>query len=68
VKRAIDLSEEIGAKGLLGGAYLDLGLFYKARKKTQQARYCISEAIKIFEESEAEVFLKPAKEEMESLK
>jgi len=66
--RAIELLTEIGAKGFLGGAYLDLGLFYKARNKNQQARECISEAIKIFEESEAVEFLKQAREAMESLK
>jgi tetratricopeptide (TPR) repeat protein len=67
LNRAIELSREIGAKGLLGGAYLDLGLFYKARKKTDPARRCISEAIKIFIENEAEVFLKQAKDVLESL-
>jgi class 3 adenylate cyclase/tetratricopeptide (TPR) repeat protein len=65
--KAIEILREIGAKGYLGGAYLDLGLFYKARKKNQQARECISEAIKIFEECEAEVYLKQAKNELESL-
>ena len=64
---AIDLSKEIDAKGLIGRAYLDLGLFYKARKKNQQARECIAEAIKIFKEIGADVFLKQAKAEMEGL-
>jgi class 3 adenylate cyclase/tetratricopeptide (TPR) repeat protein len=66
--KAIELLREIGAKSFLGGAYLDLGLFYKARKKNQQARECISEAIKIFEEREAEEILKQAKEALDSLK
>jgi tetratricopeptide (TPR) repeat protein len=65
--QAIELSREIGAKSLLGGAYLDLGLFYKARKKTQQARECISEAADIFEECEATEYLKQAKEALESV-
>jgi tetratricopeptide (TPR) repeat protein len=66
--KAIEILREIGAKGFLGGAYLDLGLFYKARKKTQQARECISEAINIFEKCEAIVYLKQAREALESLR
>jgi tetratricopeptide (TPR) repeat protein len=65
---AIVILKEIGAKGFQGMAYLDMGLFYKARKKTQQARECISEAINIFEECEAMEYLKQAKEALESLK
>jgi tetratricopeptide (TPR) repeat protein len=66
-KQAIEILKELGAKGFLGSAYLDLGLFYKARKKTQQARECISEAINIIEECEATEYLKQAKEALESL-
>jgi tetratricopeptide (TPR) repeat protein len=67
LNKAIELFREIGANGKLGAVYLDLGLFYKARKKNQQARGCISEAIRFFEECEADVFLKQAKEVFESL-
>jgi len=67
LKKSIELSTEIGAKGNIGGAYLDLGLFYKAIKRNQQARECLSEAIKIFEECEAELYLRQAKKEMESI-
>jgi tetratricopeptide (TPR) repeat protein len=66
-KKAIEISKEIGAKGPLGAAYLDLGLFYKAKNKNQQALECISKAIKSYEECEAVVFLKQAKEGAESL-
>ncbi len=65
--KAIEILREIRANGFLGMAYLDLGLFYKTRKRTDQARECISEAIKIFEECEAEVYLKQAKNALESL-
>jgi class 3 adenylate cyclase/tetratricopeptide (TPR) repeat protein len=65
--KAIEISKEIGAKGMLGRAYMELGLFYKARKKSGPARKCISEAADIFREYEAEVYLKQAKEAMESL-
>ena len=65
--KAIEMAKEIGAKGLLGQAYMDLGLLHKAKKRTAQARECISKAIKVFEECEAEVYLKQANEALESL-
>jgi tetratricopeptide (TPR) repeat protein len=65
--KAISLSKELGANLILGGAYLNLGLFYKNRKKSNLARQYISEAVKVFEESEAEVYLKQAKEALTSL-
>ena len=64
---AIEVSKEIGAKGLLGTSYLDLGLLYKSRKRTDQARQCISKAIQIFEECDAEVYLAQANETLASL-
>jgi tetratricopeptide (TPR) repeat protein len=65
--KTIELAKEIGAKGLLGTTYLDLGLLHKARKRTDQASQCISKAIQIFEECEAEVYLAQAKEALVSL-
>jgi tetratricopeptide (TPR) repeat protein len=65
--KAIELAKEIGAKSVLGTTYLDLGLLYKARKRSDQARQCISKAIQIFEECEAKVYLKQAKELLASL-
>ncbi len=52
---------------MLGQAYLDLGFLHKIKKRTDQAKECISEAIKIFEQTEAESFLKQAKEALVSL-
>ena len=65
--KAIESLKEIGVRGYLGIACLSLGLLYKASKKTDQARQCIMEAIDIFTESEAEDYLKQAKEVLESL-
>jgi class 3 adenylate cyclase/tetratricopeptide (TPR) repeat protein len=65
--RAIEVAKEIGAKGTMGMAYLDLGLLYRMKGKTEQAKNCISEAIQIFEETEAKGFLKEAKEALASL-
>jgi len=66
--KAIELFREIGAKGFLGPTYLDLGLLHKARKRTDQARECLSEAINIFQEIEAETYLNQAEEALASLK
>jgi hypothetical protein len=66
--KAIKVAKEIGANGLLGPAYLDLGLFFKAKKRTKQAKECITRAIEIFVQSEANIYLKHANEALESLK
>ena len=65
--RAIEVAKEIGAKGTMGMAYLDLGLLHRMKGKTEQTKKCISEAIQIFEQTEAEGFLKQAKEALASL-
>ena len=65
--KAIEVAKEIGAKGILSQAYLDLGLLHKAKGRIDQARECISEAIRVFEQCEAEVYLKQAKEALASL-
>jgi tetratricopeptide (TPR) repeat protein len=65
--RAIEVAKEIGAKGTMGMAYLDLGLLYRMKGKTEQTRKCILEAIQIFEQTEAEGFLKQAKEALASM-
>jgi class 3 adenylate cyclase/tetratricopeptide (TPR) repeat protein len=64
---AIQLASEIGAKGLQGRASLDLGHLYKLKGRTDEARKYISDAIQLFEECEADVFLKQAKEALASL-
>ena len=65
--KAIELFQEIGMKGFLGRAYLGKGLLYKAIKKTDQARQCILNSIKIFEECSAEAYLKQANEALDSM-
>ena len=67
-QKAIKLAQEIGAKGLLGQVTLELGLLHKIKGKTDEARKCISDAVRLFEECEADVFLKQAQEELASLK
>ena len=65
--KVIGTAKEIGAKSILGQAYLDLGLLHKIKNRTDQARKCTSEAIEFFEQCEADVFLKQAKEALENL-
>jgi class 3 adenylate cyclase/tetratricopeptide (TPR) repeat protein len=65
--KAIELLKEIGMKGFLGQAYLDLGLLYKTTRKTDQARQCLLEAIDLFKECEAAGWLKQANEALDSL-
>lgn len=65
--KAIELFKEIGAKGFLGQVYLSLGLLYKASKRSEQAKECISEAINIFQECKAEIRLKQANDALDSL-
>ena len=65
--KAIEVSKKISAKGPLGLAYLDLGMFYKSKKETDKARACLAEAIRIFEQNGAEIYLKQGKEALASL-
>jgi class 3 adenylate cyclase/tetratricopeptide (TPR) repeat protein len=66
--KAIELTKEIGGKGFLGPIYLGLAKLYKATKRTEQATQSLLEAIKTFEECEAETYLKQANELLASLK
>jgi class 3 adenylate cyclase/tetratricopeptide (TPR) repeat protein len=65
---SINVAREIGAKNTLGRAYLDLGLLYKLKGKKDKSKECLSKAIQIFEQTEAEWFLKQAEEALVSLK
>jgi len=65
--KVIKVAKEIGAKGMLGQAYLDLGFLHQEKGKKDQAKECISTAIGYFEQCEADVFLKQAKEALASL-
>ena len=65
--QAIEVSKEIGAKGVLGSAYLGLGMLYGSQKKGKEAKECITEAIALFQECDAEVHLRNARQALESL-
>jgi tetratricopeptide (TPR) repeat protein len=67
-KRALISAQKIGAKAMEGQAHLGLGKLYKRTGHKDKARDCFSSAIKLFEECEAETFLKQAREALSSLK
>jgi hypothetical protein len=65
--KAIVLFREMGAKVNLGQAFLGLGRLYKAKKRNVKARECFSEAVRLFQECDAQVYLKKVEEELASL-
>ena len=65
--KAIALFREMGAKGELGDALLGLGRLYKAKKRNEKARVCFSEAVHLFKECDAHVYLKQSKEALASV-
>jgi len=64
---AIHQFDELGAKGWVGRVSLDLGHFYKIKGRKDTARKYLSDAISVFEDNEADGFLKQAKEALASL-
>jgi tetratricopeptide (TPR) repeat protein len=65
--KAIEVAKETGSNGLLGMAHLGLGRLHGAKGRKNQARECICTAIELFEQCEAEGYLKQAREALESL-
>lgn len=64
---AVKAAKKIGAKGIIGQAYFHLGLLYKKKKRYDKAEQFISNAIQVFEESNAEIFLVEARQAIKSL-
>ena len=65
--KAIMVAEEIGARGVEGQAYLDLGRLHMAKGRVDKARDSLSKAIRIFEECELDTYLRKAREDQASL-
>jgi tetratricopeptide (TPR) repeat protein len=65
--KAIEIAGEIGARCLLGESHLGLGLLHRADGRNEKAMESISKAIEIFEEIEADGFLKQSEEALKSL-
>jgi len=62
LKKSVGVASQIGAIGILGQASLGLGLLYKAKGKTDEAKRYISAAIEAFEKSGAGGYLNQARE------
>ena len=62
LNEAIRVARKIGAKGILGQAYMDIGELRKIKGRRDEARKYISDAIQLFEECENDFFLKQAEE------
>ena len=67
LQEAIRVAKEIGAKGFLGQAYLDMGALRKIKGSKDEARKYITFAIELFEECENDFFLKQAREALVAL-
>lgn len=57
LNKAVELALEIGAKGLLGPIYLDIGLLYRSEKRPDKVHKYISKAIQVFKECGANGWL-----------
>jgi class 3 adenylate cyclase/tetratricopeptide (TPR) repeat protein len=64
---AIKVGREIGAKGVIAQASLGMGRLRMAKKRNDEARKYITDAIHLFEECEADGFLKQAREALAAL-
>jgi tetratricopeptide (TPR) repeat protein len=65
--KAITLSKEIGANGILGQTYLELGLLYLAKGRKDLGLKFINDAANIFDKCGAHVFLKQTQKVLDSL-
>jgi tetratricopeptide (TPR) repeat protein len=65
--KAIEVSRSISVKSVLSLAYLDLGVFHKWNKKSEQAKQCLKAAVENLEESAPGPWLEQAREALASL-
>ena len=63
----IAAAKEIGAKGILGQAYLNWGLLVQAQGRSDEARQCFHEALGYFEKCQADGYLKQTHDALNSL-
>jgi len=67
LNESIRVAKEVGIKSILGQAYLNLGLLHKIKGRIHKARESICMAIQIFEEIDADGFLKQARDALVTL-
>ena len=65
--KSILVAKEIGAKSMLGIAYLDLAQVHRQKGRKDRARGSVLKAIEVLEQCDAEFFLKQARELLASL-
>ena len=65
--KALKIAKKIEAKGIIAQAYFQLGLLYKQKRINDKAIQFFSNAIQLFEETEAETFLNQARVSLESI-
>jgi hypothetical protein len=65
---AIKVAGKIGAKGILGQAYLDLGRLHRAKNRKAQATECFEKAVEALTACGAVTYLEQAEEALVSLK
>ena len=65
--KAIELAQEVNARGIIAQAYLDFGIYHQTKKRPDEARKCIARAIALFDECKADGYLKQAEQALEAL-
>ena len=66
--KAIETARKVGAKGIMGQAYIDLGLLHKIKKRNEQARLNYEKATDIFEKTGAYAYLDRTREALSDLR
>jgi len=67
LKKALDLSKGLGARGWTPQILFELATLHRVKGRTQKARECYEEAIQLFELNNADVWLARTRKELASL-
>ena len=67
MNEAINVAKNIGAKGILAQALLDMGQLRKTKGLKDEAKKYTGDAIQLFEECQADAFIKLARENLFSI-
>ena len=60
--------KKVGMTPFVADSYLELGRLNKHEKKPEEAKKCLNEAIRVYEQMSADFSLKTAREVLASLK
>ena len=67
LKKTIVLADEIGAKNFKGQAFLDLGRLYRHKRRKEEARKFLMQAVEVFEVCGIETYKRQAEKVLSSL-